>query len=38
MRKSSIFEQDNMKLSIMAESALFIFFYNIYLYNLWNLY
>lgn len=38
MRMSSIFEQDNMKLSIMAESALFIFFYNIYLYNLWNLY
>lgn len=38
MRMSSIFEQDNMKLSIMAESTLFIFFYNIYLYNLWNLY
>ena len=38
MRMSSIFKQDNMKLSIMAESALFIFFHNIYLYNLWNLY
>lgn len=38
MRVSSIFEQDNMKWSIMAENSLFIFFYNIYLYILWNLY